>query len=265
MFIKYFKLPALCLSSILLLSACETTEQASKNDNVQVRVEQLLRLGDKTRQAGDLNNAIGFYRRAFVLDNSNKQALFTLADAIKQSGDIRGAETLYADALSDNSNDVETLRRYANTLIELDKLAQAIIQLHKALEIAPEHAPSLNSLGVAYDLQGRHIDAQTQYEKSLEFAPNDLDTLNNHALSYAISGDYDKALGILRPFENDLSTPKRLRLNLALIYGLKGDMKRAAIVAGQILDREAVENNIQVYKDLRKMSVKARKKAVLGK
>ena len=258
-------IPAFCIAAVLTLNACETTKQTTSSNDVQAQVNQLLRLGEKTELSGDLANAIGFYRRAFVLDNSNKEALYILADAIKQSGDIRAAETLYTDALSRSPEDVETMRRYANTLIELDKLPQAIIQLNKALELSPDHAPSLNSLGVAYDMQGRHDEAQTQYEKSLNLVPDNLDTLNNHALSLAIEGEYDKALDLLKPFENDLSSPKRLRLNIALIYGLMGNEKKASLVAGQMLDREAVENNLKVYKNLRTLSIQARKEAVLGK
>jgi len=50
-----------------------------------------------------------------------------------------------------------------------------------------------------------------------------------------------------------------------MIYGLKGDPKNAAQIAGYILDRESVENNLKTYEVLRKMSSQKRKEALLKK
>jgi Flp pilus assembly protein TadD len=257
-----------CLMSaaiMLFLSACQTTEEGAKPaTQSQDQIEQLIRLGNNTRNAGDLTNAAGFYQRALSLNNQDRVSLFLLGDTLKELKDRQGVERLYANALGQAPDDVELLRRYGNALVELDKLPQALIQFQKGLSLKPDNAQMLNSLGVAYDLQGRHDEAQSQYAKSIALNPNDLATLNNLALSLALNENYDKAIDLLAPYGSDTTVAPRYRMNLALIYGLKGDKTNAAKIAGLILDRESVENNLKVYNDLRNMSQNARTKAVLG-
>lgn len=262
-------IPVFALTCFTALSACQTTgrdgKAAQNTVQVQEQVEQLIRLGNNTRKNGDLTNAAGFYQRALSIDNNNQASLFLLGDTLNEVNDRRGVERLYAEALSRKPNDTEILRRYGNALVELDKLPQAIIQFQKGLNLSPDNAQLLNSLGVCYDLQGRHSEAQIQYEKSIQLDPHDLASKNNLALSFALSEQYDAAIALLAPYGSEATVPARYRLNLALIYGLKGEMKNAANIAGLILDRESVENNLKVYKDLRNMSAASRTKAVLGK
>ncbi|MDV7340369.1 tetratricopeptide repeat protein [Terasakiella sp. A23] len=258
----------LALCAMGALSACGNTSDQTVQETpkeVQDQIDQLIRLGDKTRQSGDYRNALTFYQRAFSLDANNRTTLFLLAETSRRLGDVRAAEGLYANALARTPNDVEILTRYGNALVELDKLPQAIIQFEKALDVNPDDERVLSSLGVAYDMQGRHDEAQTLYQKSIQIAPDNLSVLNNYALSLALSGEYDKAITEIGTYANDPQAPARLRLNLALIYGLKGDMKMAAQIAGQILDKESVENNLKIYSQLKNLSQAARKKAILGK
>jgi len=252
------------VGSCLLLSACANTGQQPTDDTrptpeITQQAEQLMRLGQRTRDGGDLANAIGFFQRAYSLSPQNQNILHALADTWGQTGDHRAVEQLYSAALQDNPDHVELLRRHANALIKLDRLAQARIQLEKGLEKAPNDAKLHNSLGVALDLLGYHEQAQSHYRKV-----DGLIGQNNLALSLALSQKYDDAIALLRPYESDLSLPKRFRLNLALIYGLKGDEKSAARVAGYVLDREAVEHNLAIYRALRNMTDKERTREVLG-
>lgn len=264
-FMRFFRtFKYVIAGSCLLLSACantgpQTTDETKPTPEVTQQADQLMRLGQRTRDGGDLANAIGFFQRAYSLTPENHNILHALADTIAQTGDHRAVERLYSTALQDNPDNVELLRRHANALIKMDRLAQARIQLEKGLEKAPNDAKLHNSLGVALDLLGHHEQAQSHYRK--------VDSLvgqNNLALSLALSKKYDEAIALLRPYESDLSLPKRFRLNLALIYGLKGDEKSAARVAGYILDREAVEHNLAIYRDLRNMTDKERTRKVLG-
>lgn len=258
----------LTLCAVGLFSGCQTTPNtpnAQVSVQTQQQIDQLLRLGNKTRESGDLRNALTFYQRAYSLDLQNKTSLFALAETTRKLGDISAAEGIYANGLANMPDDVDLLVRYGTILIEQDKLPQAMIQFQKTLQLNDQNERALSGLGVAYDLQGRHDLAQTQYKKALKLVPTDLKALNNYALSLALSEDFDKAIDLLSPYANDPTAPKRLRLNLAMIYGLKGDQVKAAQVAGQILDKETVENNLKAYEDLRQLSKEARSKAVMGK
>lgn len=251
----------------LTLTACTTTQDPATGGapvdkataQTHAQVQQFLRLGDRTKTNGDLKNAIAFYQRAYSLTPDDKVTIYSLADALEADNQTRAVELLYADALSRKTNDADLLRRHANALIKLDKLPQAIIQLQKVITQNPNDQQAHNSLGVAYDLQGRHSLAQSHYRQN-----KTLSGTNNLALSLALEGKFEDAILLLFPFESDLSVPERYRLNLALIYGLKGDETSAKRVAGYILDREAVEHNLKIYRELRQLSDNKRTKAVLG-
>ncbi|WP_135077234.1 tetratricopeptide repeat protein [Terasakiella sp. SH-1] len=254
----------LVLGTLLVLPACAPAPAPQTSGAVQQQIEQLTRLGERTAKAGDHANALGFYQRAYSLDTQNPDLLIVMADMARREGDLHKAEQIYANGLQYVPDNVEVIRLYGNVLVERNKLPQAIIQFKNGLALAPNDAMLLNSLGVALDMTGQHEAAQAQYRNALNHNAPSLDAKSNYALSLALSGHLDKAIEMLSPHSHDSTAPKRLRLNLALFYGLKGDAETAAQIAGQILDRETVKHNLQVYERLRTMTQAQRTKAVFG-
>jgi cell division protein FtsN len=87
---------------------------------------------------------------------------------------------------------------------------------------------------------------------------------NNYGLSLALSGDYPAAVATLNPIAADPGAPSRYRLNLALVYGLAGDDKKAAAITRSSLDEAAIRNNLAYYALLRAMDDKQRAAAIVG-
>lgn len=259
LFIHKFLVIALSLG---VLTACQTMPQDNSSTPDQ-QVAQLIRLGDRTLEANDVLNAKNFYQRALSLEPLNREAMNKLAGTLERLNERRALEQLYGNAVSRKPDDANLLRLYGNALVGTDKIPQAIIQFDKALKLDPLNAKAHNSLGVAFDLTGKHDQAQESYQKALAITPGEPEFINNLALSRALSGDYESAVEILSPFAFDPQASKRMRLNLALIYGLMGNDDMASKVAGQILDRESLEHNLKVYEALRRASEKDRKNALM--
>ena len=106
-------------------------------------------------------------------------------------------------------------------------------------------------LGVAYDMIGDAREAQVHYRMGLQLAPNNVTLLNNLGLSLALSGDLPGSIDLLLRVVASAAATARHRQNLALAYGLSGQIEQAAAVARQDLDEEAVANNLAYYAILR--------------
>jgi Flp pilus assembly protein TadD len=102
------------------------------------------------------------------------------------------------------------------------------------------------------DLVGQYHAAQESYEAALKIKPDDLSVQNNLGLSLAFAGNFPRAISILHPIAARPDATPRLRQNLALVYGLMGDMELAASISRRDLDEETIQNNLRFYELLRR-------------
>jgi Flp pilus assembly protein TadD len=77
---------------------------------------------------------------------------------------------------------------------------------------------------------------------------------NNLGLSLAFAGHYKGAIEILRPLALRPGASARDRQNLALAYGLSGDVDQAKKFARMDMDSREVERNLSYYAALRSIA-----------
>ena len=252
----------------LTLSACAVSELMSDKELVDSKVaakaEQLVRIGKSTRKGGDLRSAATFFTRAAVLNPNAAEPLYELGVTLAALKEFRpAAEPLKRSIRLDDQN-VDARRIYGNVLIALDRPNDAIEQFEAAKELKNEDASRIfNGLGVALDMAGKHSEAQAAYRKAIRQNPDGLSAKNNLALSLAINGEYEEAVVLLQDIADSPISTARNRLNLALVYGLMGDLNRAARAASKDLPRDDVRSNLMRYQELSKMNAKARAEALL--
>ncbi len=98
-----------------------------------------------------------------------------------QSGNLEEAENCYKQSLVLQSDNYETLQLLGALMHRLKRHAQAINYLHRSLNIEPNQAHVLNSLGNVYKAMGQLSDAQNQYELSLKLKPDYIDPYLNYS------------------------------------------------------------------------------------
>ena len=260
---------ALLVAAPLLLAACTadptvtgvrpTAEDIAEGGEAAT----LVRIGDTMRDAGDVVGAIPFYRRAHQIDSLSAEPLVRLAEALQIMGAYDEASRTWRAALVINPNDPALLRGYGYTLIAVNQPQLAIDQLKASLEIADDVRP-YNGLGVAYDMIGDPRAAQMHYRLGLQLMPDNLTILNNLGLSLALSGDFEDSIVLLRRVVASQDATARHRQNLALAYGLSGQVELAAQVASEDLGDEAVASNLAYYAILRAETDPAARFAALG-
>lgn len=223
-----------------------------------------MRVADETRAGGDLATAVGLYRRLHDMNPSDPRPLSRLGSSLTQLKSYTEAAQAYRAALELSPNDPDLRRGLAIVLLSLGQPEPAVIQLEKAIARDHDDARLYSTLGVAHDLMGRHDLAQAAYLDGLRLAPKSAGLRNNYALSLALSGDFGAAESTLGEIAEDIGAPPRYRLNLALIYGLAGDDKKAATIARTSLDEASVRNNLAYYAMLRGLNDKARTAAIIA-
>ena len=152
----------------------------------------------------------------------------------------------------------------AKAFLKTGKPELALAPLSIAMDESPDDPRLLLLLGVTRDLEGRHWEAQAFYRDGLARTPNDPALTVNLALSLALSGDYSTAVTTLQPLAMTPTASAQERQTLALIYGLKGNVREAARLGRIDLDDDAVGHNLAYYETLRELSPEARGQAILS-
>jgi len=232
-----------------------TEDSQAKSDAVGAEVAAaLMRAGETSRKRGDYAAAAAFYRRAQNADSDAPEPLVGMGESLAAGGAPREAAQAFRRALAMNENEPRALRGLGNALIAQDQSDLAIEQFEKALGVNPRDYRAYNGLGVAYDSLAEHSKAQEYYYAGLEIAPDDVSLRNNLGLSLAFAGYYKGAIEILRPLALRPGATARDRQNLALAYGLSGDVAQAKKFARLDMDSREVERNLNYYAALRSIA-----------
>ena len=83
-------------------------------------------------------------------------------------------------------------------MIALHRPERAIERYAALVAADPKDLRAVNGLGVAYDLAGRHAEAQATYRRGLDREPENVALRNNLGLSLALAKRPEEAIPILR-------------------------------------------------------------------
>jgi len=254
-------LGTLAILACLVVSACATAQHPKATG--QISYDAFMRLANDTRKAGDLVSAAQFYTRAHELEPDRIEPLLNLGQVYAQAGTPGDAAGAYEEALKIDDKNPEALRGLANLQLQTGDAASAATNLRLALAQQPDWRTQ-NSLGVADDMLGDRAGAQAAYRAGLALSPGNLQLINNLGLSLVLAGDFGQGLPILEQVSKDPAATPRMRLNLALAYGLAGQPDKAAQIARADLDAAKVEQNLGYYEFLRLLHNRNAIAAILG-
>ena len=252
----------LTAASLLTLAACASPSGKSvgvpRGDAVS-----LMSLAETTASAGDAAAAVPLYRRAHVLSPEDPAPLIGLGETLNSLGAYIEANDAWTKALALAPSDPDALSGFGITLTGLNQPHLALSRFQSAIALRPS-ARAYNGLGVAYDMLGEPENAQSSYRTGLGIDPAHIGLTSNYGLSFALSGRYSEAIAMLERAATMPGATVRHRQNLALAYGLAGEMEKAAQMARADLDEQAVLQNMAFYSTLRAMTDHAQKVAALG-
>jgi serine/threonine-protein kinase len=225
--------------------------------------------GMTLQSSGDLDGAIGEFRRALSLDPSDDEILRRLALAYDNAGKVLEAETLIKDTIKHNPaswvsynflgyfyfhhaqyDQAEPLFRAASQLapdyplalynlggvdLALGKYKEAEAILTRAVALKPS-ANAYSNLGTAYFHLGNYSEATAAFLKATELTPKDYSLWINLADAYDMAGDrnqasraYERAIQELNPVLALRPNDASLREELAFCQAKLGRQKEAGV------------------------------------
>ena len=122
---------------------------------------------------GNLELAIEKYQIGIDLDDKNYDLKISLGDAFMAKGDVENAIRAYCGAISSNPENYRAYSKAGIALWENDMIEEAMVSLHKSIDLNPNFDIAQNNLGVIYlDSLGCASDALPYFEKALEINPS---------------------------------------------------------------------------------------------
>jgi Flp pilus assembly protein TadD len=251
-----------------LLAGCATgAPDPEPADGVQAQasLEQGLRLARASHQGGNPTAAARLYRRFAEQHPDDPRPYLGLGRAL-----LAARATHEAIAAFERVRDTELAAPAETGLgrayLQLRRPDRALEYLDRAIARDARDVTALNARGVALDMLGRGPAAQASYDAAIAAAPGFVDARVNRALSRALDGDTQAALEALRGVVGRDDSGARARQNLALVYGLAGNVQAAQRIGLQDLDADAVAENLRFYAMLRGLdSRRARMEALLSR
>ncbi len=197
--------------------------------------------------SGDHVSAANHYQNLLERQPDNKEILLGLARNLRYTGGGRTAVEIMKSYAVKYSDDPAFLIEFGKAKLAVSEAQGAIQYLKKAIEKGGDDWEAYSALGIGYDLLQSYAEAWEAYEKALALSGNNPAVINNMALSAALNGKLPLAIMVLEDAPLEIRRHSQIRLNLALFYGIKGDLKKAEALAKMDLDEKAVRNNLAIY------------------
>lgn len=229
---------AVLVGFVFLLFGCAGPNQDSESVH-------LIRVAQKARNSSNPEAALNFYKRAKELDPENGQIYLGMSETYTDMK-LLDAATEYlkkAEAHGASESKISYLRGKIHLL-------SGRIDLAEKEFLKFENADSLNALGAIYDNKNQHEKAQKFYKRVIAKEPSYIDAYNNLGLSLLLQNKFKDAIFYL---ENACSFPDaniNYRSNLALAYGLSGNMKKAREIYAKDYEDETLEERMANLEDI---------------
>src|ERR1700743_175629 len=203
-------------------------------------------LGEKTEKtsAVEPKHGIEFYRDRYRANPKDADAALEYGKALRTSGQRSQAVAVLEQATIAHPDNKALLAGYGRALADNGNFQQAFEVLGRAHTPEDPDWRILSAQGAVLDQLGRGEEARQYYASALRIVPDEPSVLSNTALSSLLSKDLAKAEETLRRANSHADADPRVRLNLALVVGLRGHMAEAESLAKEGRPPEEAAANV---------------------
>jgi len=236
---KYIELGIIKMCLIGLLSGCATTPNVDSSENaaaelndksldvlfatefpVESEADALARAAQALRE-GETDKALFFYVRALQLQPENVELLAHIGEIQMQRKNHVMASRAFLTARSYDPNHARSLEGLGLIYMAAGLHEQAVDALKLAVENDDRLWHAHNALGVYEDKAGDYAAAQRHYDMALSINPDAVHVLNNRGYSKFLAGDVHGATLDLYEAAKNQEFPLAW-VNLGRIYAKQG-------------------------------------------
>jgi Flp pilus assembly protein TadD len=241
------------LSAVLLLGLC-----GCQTDGLS---DVTGSLGDKAEKTSP-TQSLEVYRDRYRSHPEDANAALNYGKALRGSGQRSQAVAVLEQAMIAHPGDKALMAGYGRALADNGNFQQAFEVLSRAHSPEDPDWRILSAQGAVLDQLGRGEEARQYYASALRIVPDEPSVLSNLALSYVLSKDLARAEETLRRANARGDADPRVKLNLALVVGLRGNMAEAESLAKEGRPPEEAAANVAYLK--RMLAKQAATKPVSG-
>lgn len=243
------KKPILLLITAFLSACANSPEDAPQTTSSQEVTrdandpDSILRIAETMKKSGDYDMATKFYRQALQLNPNLLDASIGLSQCLRFTGRQEMAlEVLEAVPASERT---VMWHKAMGSVYSANHNPRKCIESYKQAHAAnPQDVGTINGLGVCHDILGQHVVAQKWYNQALALSPNNNHLKSNLGLSLSLANKTTEGIEILSSIVNGQDATPRDRQNLAIAYGLSGDLDKAAKMFSIDLKESEVRTNL---------------------
>jgi Flp pilus assembly protein TadD len=229
------------LGFLVLLCAC-----SSRGANGVGSGPPGIEVADAALKGGSPQIALQVSDSILARSPGNQDALLTKGDALTALGQSDDAAVVFAQVLSSDPGSVSANIGLGRIRLASNPVASEQMFL-EAIKREPRNNVAWNDLGIARDLQGRHIDAQSAYRRALGINPEMSAAQVNLALSMAMTGQSHEAVQLLQPLASKPDASQQTRHDLAAVLTMSGDRDGAARILSTDLPPEQVQQALSAF------------------
>lgn len=166
------------------------------------------------------------------------------AQALRELGRFDQAAEMAGKVLMVQPANVEAMLEAGRAHIARGQAFYGIAPLEDARNARPGDWQAWSLLGTAYEQVRRPDDARAAWAQALALSPENPAVLSNMAMSAMTRGDIAGAEPLLRRAAAQPGASLKVRLNLAMVLGLTGNMAEAERMLRRDLPPEAADRNL---------------------
>jgi Flp pilus assembly protein TadD len=249
---RYARFLASTLSAILVLGLCSCQTDGMSDITGS--------LGEKAEisPSAEPVRAVEFYRDRYRAKPDDVEATLQYGRALRATGQRSQAVAVLEQATIAHPSDKALIAGYGRALADNGNFQQAFDVLSRA------HTPDnpdwriLSAQGAVLDQLGRGDEARQYYASALRIVPDEPSVLSNLGLSYVLSKDLPTAEETLRRAYGRADADPRVRQNLALVVGLRGNVAEAESILKANRPPEEAAANVAYLKRMLSRKANAR-------
>ena len=209
--------------------------------------------------AGDYRRAVEFYEQLLGTSKATAAEMLRyklgLAENMRRLGDYERALAMFEQLVRENPENLDAKEGRGLALMAMGKTVDAGRAFAEIMEKDGSRWRTLNALAILFVTKNMIPEAMAYYTEALKNSPDNPAILNNVGLSQASDRNFARAVDALQQASRLAKIPsqrKQIELNLAMVYGVSGDLETAKEIAGKYIDGPALDNNLGLYAHLAK-------------
>lgn len=210
-------------ASLLILSACQTTQEQTLQKSREARIDSALgRAAASVEARGQSSQSLPFLEQSYKRNSDDENAAIAYAAALRRTDQLNRASIVLQPFANSAASTTNAKSEYAAIQLAQGNYTAAEDFAQKAIIQDDKNFEAYHYLGIALDARSMHKEAERSFRKGLELWEGDPTTImNNLALNLTSQGYLDEAATILQKAQSISPDRVELERNLRIVNALR--------------------------------------------